>query len=200
MDQSKMNSNILEIDLTEFAEYYCNNYDNIESKDCISKELNTKFLSKVLLSTNFTTKKVLPVIKLVYQNKITDTDILRKLWKQYVEGSGKDSKELFINNLVKSIIKQNDTNVTMKRLINKKETSEELENTIEKMRKEIATLKNSNEQKHSIILNQKKKLIEKDELFNNLNVDFKLQKSKINHQDETIDMLKQIMNIKSKQS
>ena len=48
--------------------------------------------------------------------------------------------------------------------------------------------------KQLLISNQKVKLDEKDINFKKLNDDFKLQKSKINHQEDTIDLLKQIEN------
>jgi len=165
---------IIDLDVTSIAEYFCTlNSFNIN-------------IEKVLLGTNFTTKTVAPVIQMLYKNEVGNINLLKRKWKEYGENSLSIQK-VFIKNLLQAIEKQNLTNTEMKRLINTKETSENLIKQLDDAKKEIAILKNTNDNNLTIMKAQKNKLIEKEKTLNATYTDLKLLNQSLKHKDELLN-------------
>jgi hypothetical protein len=170
---TNIHNTIINLDVTKIAEFYCGTCNQ-----------NIDF-EKYLLRPNFTIKNVSPVIQILYLNELTNNTTLKRKFKEFGENSLQEQKT-FIKNLLHAIDKQHATNTEMQRLVNTKETTEELKRQLDDAKKEIAILKNTNDHNLSIMRSQKKKILDTENSVNDLSTTIKLLNQSMNHKDELL--------------
>ena len=127
---------IADLDVHDIAAYYVS---NSHLHECCNN------MNHVLVkNSNFTTKgpkAVCPIIQVLYQHKFDDQKHIKLLWKQFIARS-ENTREEFTSNLSKAIEQEE----KMKSMVSVQTSKEELDRQVDDMKKEIAILKNRNEQ------------------------------------------------------
>lgn len=144
---------IKDLNVDECAKFYLT--QTIENdRDPLHEKNMFKVLEK---HTNFTKHKAVPILEMLYENKVKDNKLLKILWIDFI---GNNYNRKIFKNTLQNAIEQNKKIVSMVKVQSSKD---ELELQLNELKKEMSLLKNTNDKykAHIQTLKKEKEIIEK---------------------------------------